>query len=99
PGLLTLRVKVYDDSGGTSVKGVTVTVARPPAAGDGGSGAGSGSGGSGSGGGAGGSGTGAGSGGGSGGAGSGGAGGSVRDPFSVGLSGAAIQQLKAALRR
>lgn len=79
PGVIVLRVKAIDDSGGSSAKGVAVTVARPPATGGSGSGSGSGSGGSG-------------------GAGSG-SGGSARDPFSVGLSGAAIQRLKAALRR
>jgi hypothetical protein len=96
PGQITLSVKVTDDSGGSSVKGVTITVAAPP--GGGGSG-GSGSGGSGSGG------TRSGSGGsgsaGSGGSGSGGSagGGSRSQPFAVGLSGAAIQRLTAALRR
>lgn len=100
PGLLTLRVKVYDDSGGTSVKGVNVTIASPPASGGGsgsGTGGGSGSGGAGSGGS--GSGGATGSGGSDASGGGGGSGGtSTGDPFAVGLSGAAIQQLKAALR-
>jgi large repetitive protein len=100
PGPLALRVKAIDDSGGSSVKGVTVTVARPPASGggssgrSGGTGTGSGSGGSGSGG------PGSGSGSGSGGDGTGGgSGGDAGDPFAVGLSGAAIQRLTGALRR
>jgi hypothetical protein len=93
PGPIVLRVKAIDDNGGSSVKGVTVTVARPPASGGGSTGgSGSGSGGSGTRSGSGGSATGGGSGG-------SGASGSTRDPFAVGLSGAAIQRLTAALRR
>ena len=89
PGQIVLKVKAIDDTGGASVKGVTVTVARPPSSGGGtggggGTGAGSGAGGAG---------------GGSGAGGSGATGGSARDPFSVGLGGAAIQRLTAALRR
>ncbi|HMJ03790.1 MAG TPA: PKD domain-containing protein [Conexibacter sp.] len=102
PGVIVLSVRVVDDNGGASVKGVPVTVQRPASAGGGGGGAGGGSGsggGSGPGGGSG-SGSGSRSGGGSGsgsggGAGSGGAG----DGFAVGLSGAAIQRLTAALRK
>ncbi len=93
PGLLTLSVKAIDDSGGSSVKGVTVTVAAPPggggSGGSGGSSGGSGSGGARSG-----------SGGSSGGAGGSSGGGSgATQPFAVGLSGAAIQRLTAAVRR
>jgi hypothetical protein len=84
PGLLTLSVKVIDDSGGSSVKSVTVTVVAPP--GSGGSGSGSRAGGS------------AGAGG-SGGSGGSAGGGGTHDRFAVGLSGAAIQKLTAALRR
>jgi hypothetical protein len=84
PGPIVLRVKAIDDSGGASVKGVTVTVVSPPGSG-GGSGAGGGSRAGGSGSGRGGSGA--------------GAGGGAHGAFAVGLSGAAIQRLKAALRR
>ncbi len=101
-GVIVLNVRVIDDSGGASVKGIAVTVARPASGGGGGAGGGGSGGGSGSGGG--GSGSGCGdssrSGGGSGGGGSGpGAGGGSGDVFAVGLSGAAIQRLTAALSR
>jgi hypothetical protein len=98
PGPIVLRVQALDDNDGSSVKGVTVTVARPPSSGGGG---GSGGSGGGSGSGSGGSGTRSGSSGDATGGGSGGSGasGSTRDPFAVGLSGAAIQRLTAALRR
>lgn len=82
PGPIVLRVKAIDDSGGASVKGVTVTIARPPASGGG---SGSGSGGT--------------DGRAGGGSGDGGTSGGGRDPFAVGLGGAAIQRLTAALRR
>ena len=85
PGPIVLRVKAVDDNGGSSVEGVTVTVARPPSGGGGGGGTGSGGSRSGS--------------GGAGGSGGSGASGSTRAPFTVGLSGAAIQRLTAALRR
>ncbi len=99
PGQITLSVKVIDDSGGSSVKGVPVTVAAPPGGGGSGGSGGS-SGGSGSGGTRSGSGSSGGSGGSSGGSGgSSGGGGSAAPRFAVGLSGAAIQRLKAALRR
>jgi PKD repeat protein len=90
PGPIVLRVKAIDDSGGSSVKSITVTVARPASGGggsSGGSGSGSGKSRSGSGGAAG------------GGSGGGGASGSANDPFAVGLSGAAVQRLPGALRR
>lgn len=93
PGQITLSVKAIDDSGGASVKSVTVTVVAPPGSGGSGSG-GSGSGSGGSGGGSGSPGSGGGSS-----AGSGGASGAAQQPFAVGLSGAAIQRLTAALRR
>ncbi len=98
PGQITLSVKVIDDSGGSSVKGVPVTVVAPPGGGgSGGSGsAGSGSGSGGTRSGSGGSG---GSGGSSGGSGGSSGGGSTAPRFAVGLSGAAIQRLTAALRR
>jgi hypothetical protein len=99
PGVLVLSVKLIDDSGGARVKGVPVTIARP-ATGGGGGGAGGPGGGSVAGGGAGGGGSGAAAGPGSGGSGGGGAAGDgADDPFAVGLSGAAIQRLKAALKR
>jgi hypothetical protein len=103
PGVLFLKVCVRDDSTGESFKSVPVTVLRP-ASGGGGSGGGSGSGGSGGGSGSGGSG-GSGAGGSSsrGGDGSGGSGAGpgtgAGDVFAVGLSGSAIQKLKAALAR
>jgi len=93
PGAITLSVKVIDDSGGSSVKGVTVTVAAPPDSGGSSSGSG-GSGGGSSGGSAGGGARGSDTGGGS-----SGGGGSTAQPFTVGLSGAAIQRLTAALKR
>jgi hypothetical protein len=97
-GVLHPRVRVTDDSGGTSIASVPVTVVDPTGGTGGGSGAGGGGGGSGgskgSGGGAssGGSGSGGGSGGGS-------SSGGTADPFAVGLSGSSIQRLKTALLR
>jgi hypothetical protein len=95
PGAIVLRVKAIDDNGGASVKGVPVTVARPPSSSGGGGGGASGGSGSGSGAG---SGPGYSGSSGSGGGQTGGSGG-TRDPFAVGVSGAAIQKLQAALRR
>ena len=96
-------MKVIDDSGGSSVKGVPVTVAAPPRRGIGSGGSGSGGSGSRSGGtrsGSGGSSGAGGPGGSSGGSGgSSGGGGGATQRFAVGLSGAAIQRLTAALRR
>lgn len=89
PGPIVLRVKVVDDSAGASVKGVTVTIARPVATDDGDSGGGA-TGGSGSGG----SGTGS-----SGGSGSGGSTTGTAERFSVTLGGNAVQRLTGALRR
>lgn len=99
PGVLFLSVCVLDDSTGMSVKSVPVTVLRPGGGGGGGVGGGSGSGG-GAGGGSGASGSGGGSG--TGGSSSGGgsrSGGGSGSVFAVGLSGSAIQRLKAALAR
>jgi PKD repeat protein len=95
PGTIYLRVRVTDDSKGSTVKIVAITVLAPPATGGGGD-SGGGSGGDATGGddadGDGtGSGTRSGGGGGTVGAGSG--------PFAVGLSGAVIQRLNVALRR
>jgi hypothetical protein len=92
PGPIVLRVKAIDDSGGASVKGVVVTVARPAAGGGSTGGGGTGaSGGAGSG-------TGGGAGGGSGGAGSG-TGAGAHERFAVSLGGTAVQRLRQALRR
>lgn len=109
PGIVVPRVKVVDDSGGSRIVGVAVTVARPAGSGGGavppgGGGAGAGGGAAGSGGGAR-SGTragargGGGSGGSGGGAGGGGGVGSVGGPFAVSLGGTAIQTFKTVLRR
>lgn len=102
PGVLVLRVRAIDDNGGASVKSIAVTVSRPAGGGSGGGGSGSGSGSGGTGGSgseSGGSGSGGATGGtGSGTGGSAGAGG-AGDSLAVGLSGAAIQRLNAALRR
>lgn len=100
PGAITLSVKAIDDSGGFSVKGVTITVtASPDSGGSGGSDGGSSGSGSGSGGGSSG-----GTGSGSGGTGTSTGGGGSSDAsgpqaFAVSLSGDAIQRLKIALRR
>lgn len=100
PGPLWLRVRVIDDSGGKTDAGALVTVLSPPGGGAGGGDASGGEAGGGSGGPAGSDGgSGAGGGrrvGGGSGASGGGAGG---ERFAVGLSGAAIQRLRAVLAR
>jgi PKD repeat protein len=105
PGIIVPRVRVVDDSGASSVKGIVITVrgagggVGPGGGSRSGSGSGSGSS-SGSGAGAGSGSGGGGSGGGGAGSGSGsGSGGGGGSAFAVGLGGSAIQQLTVALRR
>jgi uncharacterized membrane protein YgcG len=90
PGVITLRVKAIDDSGGWTVASVAVTVADPHESGSGGSGdVGSSAAGAGSGG----------SGGAHGSSGSGGSAGAAGERLALGLSGTAIQRLAVVLRR